>query len=339
MGFNPDPTDPTDPPPDGDGGGFNFDWLGNIWNSIFGGDSGGGAPKTQPPFDKTLDQVISSTALGGGHQVQYVSHVDGNTYTAFDNNPASGTSQRTLEDAARANNFFRPDGTPDTSAYLAYEAGKHGTAGAAAYKTLSASAAAAGFYNADGTPDTAGYLTYQSSKRGGTTGSKIINLGSGRYLEVGANGQITERTFGGAQGAGGPPSLDPSRSSIVAYLQALLHQNDLPYSGIARGTDAGPAAPAVPAQPQIAPATPAIPASPSFVSPGIGPLASVPSGGGIVGGPGAGGLQIPGITPPIFQPPGVNTPFVPPSLTEPFNPPQLGTPKPLYQPLTVPRSY
>lgn len=205
--------------------------------------------------------------------------------------------------------FTYSDGTTEVKDF--------GTSGTSGGTSLSDQAAKAGFYKFDYnegyTPDVDAYVKYMAAKNakaisggGGSAGSGIVNLGSGRYLVKNPDGTYTEKTFGGAGGAGSatPPSLDPTRSSIVNYLRALLGQNDLPYSAVTpartTGADASSAAPAVPTTTTPAPA----PVAPPPV-PGTTPSAGV-------------------TPPPSFSTPGTVNPSVPTLVTDP-NIPQNAT--------------
>lgn len=273
-------TDNPPPPDTGAGGGLNIfgqptsgNPVGDFWNFITGifkpGDTGTATTSTPPvPGSEDKGPPIHYQSLGNGRIL-----------------------------------FTYSDGSTEVKDF--------GTAGtsAAPYKSLDQAAAAAGFYKPDGSPDTQSYLDYQARKLGtaGGTASKngIVNLGSGRYLTQNPDGTYTEHSFGGtAAGAGGvtPPSLDPTRSSIVSYLRALLGQNDLPYSGVtpAQAPASGPSStpPSGSAQPP-APA-PSL-ATPPSLTPTTPAAALTP--------------------PPAFSTPGTVSPTVPTLITEPNIPP------------------
>lgn len=247
---NPDPTDPTT-------AGTYADTRAAAFPNEYAATTGGGTgtPTTPKPFDPRTDRIIPGTTVSipGGTQFQY-RDAQGNLQTGFaaSGSTGSATTPRSLEVAAAAAGYYNPDGTPNTIAYLQAQAAKQGGSGAAA--------------------------------------PKILTIGGGRYAFVYPDGHTEIKDFSGGTAVGGPPSLDPSRSSIVAYLQALLHQNDLPYAGIGQGTAApSPAAPATPAA--VAPPydtthgiqtitpPPNLPVPGNLSIPGVGPVASVPSGG------------------------------------------------------------
>lgn len=189
---------------------------------------------------------------------------------------------------------------------------------------------------ADGTTEVKDYGTSGTTASGGSTAAstRVVNLGGGRYLAIGADGTVQERNFGG--GAGGttggaaaanpftPPSLDPSRSKIVAYLQALLGQNALPYNAVGGG---GAATPSVAAPPAV----PALTAPPSLAAPALGGgqtmvnVAGAPSPIDISGGAFAqqpqnflAALNPAQSVPRTFAPPQIGTPLPAPQMAAPL---------------------
>lgn len=184
---------------------------------------------------------------------------------------------------------------------------------------------------ADGTIEVKDFGTTGTTAAGGTAAAtRVISLGGGRYLTIGPNG-VEEKTFGGGAGGGGggtaadnpltPPSLEPGRSRIVAYLQALLGQNALPYNAVGGGPAA--AQPAPTAAPVAAPAlgAPALgPTAPTLVN-----VAGAPGPIDISGGPFA--LQpqnfLAALNPPQAAPRTFPSPFAPPPLAPVAPPPVL----------------
>lgn len=121
-----------------------------------------------------------------------------------------------------------------------------------------------------------------------------------------------------------PPGLDPSRARIVAYLQALLGQNALPYNAVGGG---GAATPSVAAPPAV----PALTAPPSLAAPALGGgqtmvnVAGAPSPIDISGGAFAqqpqnflSALNPAQSAPRTFAPPQIGTPLAAPQMAAPL---------------------